>query len=1114
MRLLHIVFFLSVLIAGIGCSKNEPVATTHGSADQENTIQIFSSLPSSETGITFNNEVVENSTRHYSNFNPVYDGGGVATGDINNDGLPDLYFTGNEVDNRLYINKGNFQFEDITEKAGVAAKGGWKNGVSLVDINQDGWLDIYVCKGGYITDPAKRKNVLYINKGNLTFSEEAEKYGLADAGHSFQSAFFDFDNDNDLDVFVINHPNKTNLSIEEYVEGKEKAAVYHKCRMYENNGNNTFTDVTDKAGMSKTFAYGLSVSTADLDGNGFLDVYVSNDYLAPDYFFLNNGNKTFTESVKERTGHISFFSMGVDIADVDNNGWEDLFVSEMLPEDYKRSKINMASMNVPLFTKMVDNGFHHCYMHNVMQLNRGNGYFTDVSQMAGVAKTDWSWACFMTDFDNDGLRDVFVANGYRRDLFDKDAIQKMNDYFKANQGKVADINEVMNLYNSEKLISYVYKNNGEMNFTKMSQAWGLQQASFSNGAAIADMDNDGDLDLVVNNMNQEAYVYKNNAEQTGNHFLQVKLRGPGTNLQGLGAKVWIRYDNGKMQMEQLKLNRGYLGTVEPIVHFGLGKVTSVDEIKVEWLDGKMNVVANPKVDGEVVVQYKDATQGPSKEQAETLLTEITQKSFKQPFVHTENVYDDFQKQILLPHRQSRNGPFIAVGDVNGDKLEDFYVGGAAGQAGALYLQDKSGAFALKDVKAFKDDKGYEDMGVLFFDADQDNDQDLYVVSGGFEFPENSNNYQDRLYINDGKGNFTKSNGLPNTTSSGSCVVASDMDGDGDQDLFVGGRVIPDKYPYPPQSYILINEKGTFTDKTAEIAPDLANVGMITAALWNDVDGDQKADLILTGEWLPLMIYKNDNGKLVNISANHITTPNTGWWNTIVAYDLDKDGDTDYLGGNVGLNYKFSASAEKPFQVYCDDMDKNGSYDVVLAKYLGKEQVPIRGRECMSQQMPYVAEKFKTYHDFAEAKLPDIVGDNIKTSLTYKSDWFASSFIINDNGNFKISKMPYEAQFSSVNGILMEDFDGDGDNDILLAGNMFGSEVETTRGDGSFGLLLTQEGNNTYAQKGYIETGFFVPYDVKDLKIIRLGTENKIGVLVGSNNSPLRLFVVNAAQKEI
>lgn len=1111
MKFFPLFFLLCLLAIGLGCAKSPE---SKDNSVPENTVQIFSSLPSSSTGVNFNNELKESPTRHYSNFNPIYDGGGVATGDFNNDGLVDLYFTGNEVDNRLYLNKGNFKFEDITEKAGVAAKGGWKNGVSLVDINHDGFLDIYVCKGGWIKDSTQRRNLLYINKGDLTFTEEAKKYRLDDPGYSFQSAFFDADNDGDLDVYVINHPDKSNLTLEEYKEGKVSGSKYCKDRFYRNHGNGTFSDVTDKAGLHGDYGFGLSVSTADLDHNGYIDIYVSNDYQEPDYMYLNNGNGTFTESIKERTGHISFFSMGVDIADLDDDGWEDIFVSEMLPEDYKRSKINMASMNAPLFNRMVNEGFHLCYMHNVLQLNRGNGYFSDVAQLAGLSKTDWSWACFMTDFDNDGLKDVFVANGYTRDLYDKDAIKKMNDYFAERQGKTSNIEEVMNLYNSEKLISYVYKNEGDLKFTKMSQAWGLTQPSFSNGASIADLDNDGDLDLVVNNLNQEAYVYQNNAEKTQNHFLRVRTVGPPMNTQGLGATVSITFEGGQ-QSEQLKLNRGYLGTVEPIVHFGLGKIEAIEELKVEWLDGKVNIIQHPEINKEITVSYKDAEENTeTTTKADLLLTDITDQTFSTPFVHHENEYDDFKTQILLPHRQSRNGPFIAVADVNGDGTEDFYVGGAAGQEGALYLQTNNGKFDRAIGKAFADDKAYEDMGVVFFDADGDKDNDLYVVSGGFEFPAESASYQDRLYINDGKGNFTKSNGLPKITSSGSCVAAGDIDGDGDLDLFVGGRVIPDKYPYPPQSYLLINDKGTFTDKTAELAPDLGRIGMVTSAMWTDMDADGKQDLVFTGEWMPVKVYKNENGKLRDISEQYLTEPNAGWWNKITQVDIDGDGDQDFMGGNVGLNYKFSASKEKPFQVYCEDFDKNGSYDIVLAKFVGQEQKPIRGKECMSQQMPFVSEKFPTYHAFADAGVSDICGEELKKSFTYKCDWFASSFMLNDKGVFRMQKMPLATQFSSVNGMIPTDLDGDGDLDVVIGGNMYGSEVETTRGDGSYGSILIQQPDHSFVTKGYLDSGFFIPYDVKDMQLIHIGKDKKAAILVGCNNNTLRLYTGTSTRKEI
>ncbi|HUR31729.1 MAG TPA: FG-GAP-like repeat-containing protein, partial [Saprospiraceae bacterium] len=549
---------------------------------------------------------------------------------------------------------------------------------------------------------------------------------------------------------------------------------------------------------------------------------------------------------------------------------------------------------------------------------------------------------------------------------------------------------------------------------------------------------------------------------------------------------------------------------EPVVHFGLGKVASVEELKVEWLDGGVNIIMNPSLNKEMTVNYKEAVKTQTVEsKPATHLKEITEQAFDKPFVHKENEYDDFKTQILLPHRQSRNGPFIAVSDINGDQLEDFYVGGASGQSGALYIQSKAGQFQHKPVKVFADDKDYEDMGELFFDADGDGDKDLYVVSGGFEFPVGSPAYQDRLYINDGKGNFTKSKGLPRTISSGSCVSASDIDSDGDLDLFVGGRVIPDMYPYPPQSYILINEKGLFLDKTAQIAPELSKIGMVTSSLWSDFDGDGVLDLILAGEWMPLKIFKNHQGLLKDVTSNYITDANTGWWNKIVEHDVDGDGDKDYIAGNLGLNYKFSASEAKPFQVYCSDFDKNGSFDVVLAKYIGEEQVPIRGRECMSQQMPFVAEKFPTYHAFADAALADICGDDLRKSPSYKADWFASSVIFNNRGSFSIQKLPEEAQYSTVNGIVISDFDQDGDQDMLLGGNMYGSEVETTRGDASYGLMLSPEADHSYTSQGFLETGFFIPYDVKDMQIIHIGADRKVGVLVGSNNSPLRLFVTSA-----
>jgi len=1080
---------------------------------------MFSLLPSAKTGVGFVNTLEDSPQRHYVNFNPIYDGGGVAAGDLNNDGLPDLYFTGNEVPDKLYLNKGDFTFEDITQKAGIKDAGGWHNGVSMVDINADGLLDIYVCRGGWIKDPEQRKNLLFINKGNLQFEEQAAQYGLADPGYSFQSAFFDYDNDGDLDLYLINHPGKSFLQIPDYLEGHKNGSKYEKDRLYRNNGDGTFTDVTTPAGIGGTYGFGLSVSVADLDNNGFLDVFVSNDYTEPDYLFLNNGDGTFTESVKERMRHISVFSMGVDIADLNNDGLEDVFVTEMLPEDYKRSKTNMASMNPLGFYNMVNNGFHYCYMHNNLHMNLGNGHFSEISQLTGLSKTDWSWATFMTDFDNDGLRDVFVANGYRRDLYDKDAKKKMDQFFnefkKQRKSGIPDINQALSYFPSEQLENYMYKNEGNLRFTKVTTQWGLNNPSFSNGATIADLDNDGDLDLVVNNLNQEAFVYQNHATERlpDHHYIRVSLAGEGQNPLGIGAKIYVRAGD-KSWFEQFKINRGYLGTIEPVAHFGIGNAEKADEIRVEWLDGKVSTLNDVPANSEVTIAQKDAAPKPAPApKPQPLFKEMT-NAIQPPFVHKEDEFDDFKNQILLPHRMSRLGPFVAVGDVNGDGLDDFYVGGASGQPGQLYLQNEAQKFVAKPVKIFTQDRPFEDMGALFFDADQDGDLDLYVVSGGTEFPEGDNFLADRLYRNDGTGNFGRTTALPPIKNSGSCVVPADFDGDGDLDLFVGGRTTPDRYPYPPSSHILINDRGTFSDQTAQIAPELAEVGMVTSATWSDFNQDGDLDLVVVGEWMPVRFFENQKGRLTDVTDQYFSTPKTGWWNRIVEWDYDNDGDPDYIAGNLGLNYKFHASDEKPFHVYCDDFDKNGTYDVVLAKYYGEKQVPVRGRECSSQQMPFVAEKFPTYHDFAEADLDDIIGRDLQKALHYQANWFASSLIINKNDHFEVVALPLEAQLSTVQAIIPEDFDGDGQTELLLAGNLFNPEVETTRADASVGLLLKLNAAGQFEPLSIEKSGVFLPYDVKDLQLIRLGKSGQKGVLVASNDDLLRFLVQNISKKDM
>lgn len=1081
----------------------------HGKQDVENEPPVFKVVPPANSGITFNNLVEENGGKNYfDNFAYVYNGGGVAIGDINNDGLPDIYFTGNEVPNKLYLNLGGMKFKDITATAGVDGGPGWDNGATMVDINNDGWMDIYVCKGGYQDNDEERRNLLYINQKDGTFKEEAKKYGLDDDGYTLHAVFFDMDNDNDLDVYLTARPDSFYLGLSRMVSGKRNPPEKCRNKLYRND-NGKFVEVGKEAGIGQTFGYGLSVANADLNGDGYEDIFVANDYADNDYMFINQKNGTFKDEIKKATNHVSLFSMGCDIADINNDGYEDILVMEMLPENYKRSKVSMPRMDVEGFHAIVDSGFQKQYMHNVLHLNQGNGFFSDISQLAGVSKTEWSWSTLACDFDNDGNRDIFVANGYRRDLFDGDILQKQNAYIQANVSKYRSSDEMfekgfsdyINIYDPIKVRNYLFKNKGDLRFENVSKAWGFEDSTFSNGAAVADLDNDGDLDLVINNLDGVAQVYENTTDKK-NNYMRLKLQGPERNPDGIGAKISLYYGGKMQQFFEQKTVRGYLSSNEPIVHFGVGKTPKIDSIVVRWLDGKENVLKDISANQVVKVDYKAANRGIDRSPKYTPAFTEDHTILAQPFKHQENSYDEYKDQVLLPHMFSKSGPFIATGDVNGDGLEDFYVGGAAGQAGKLYLQTADGRLAQKAEPAFEADKAFEDMGTLFFDADNDGDLDLYVVSGGSEFDNGSPRYQDRLYINDGKGNFTRTS-LPRTESSGSCIVAFDFDGDGDLDLFRGGQVMPHGYPGAPNSYLLVNEKGKFVDRTSEIAPILSRPGMVNSAIWADIAGDKKGVLIVAGEWMPIKVYQYQAGHFVDASAKYGLENTEGWWNKLVAADIDGDGDLDIIAGNLGENYKFKASVETPFEVYAKDFDHNGTNDIFLAKYSEGIQVPVRGRECTSQQCPFIAKKFPTFLSFAESDLKTILGDEIETALHYKAHLFSSVLLLNNNGKFTIKKLPVEAQLSTVNGILVKDLDGDGKTDILLSGNRFDVEVETTPADASPGLFLKGLGNGNFKSTKPQESGFFVPYNVKDMQEVKW--KGKSAILVSANDDSLRVF---------
>lgn len=1092
-----------LLVAGNSCKIDQ-----QKSDDQK----LFRLHSPESTGINFSNTLTETPELNAFVFNYMYNGAGVGVADFNNDGLQDIYFVGNQVSDRLYLNKGGLKFDDISTSSGIDGFGGWKSGITIVDINNDGFLDIYITRGGKIDDPRLNSNLLLINQKNLTFKEEARYYKIDDTGFSIASSFFDYDNDGDLDLYVTNRPNKWPVTDDEIIQVKReqnqgKINFKETDRLYRNDGNLSFTDVSVEAGIIPNYGYGLSVCTGDINNDGWNDVYVANDFAENDYFYLNFGDGKFRQSAQDLTNHVSFFSMGSDFGDINNDGHDEIVVVEMRPEDYKRSKTSMPAMQPAFFEKLKSEGFAHQYMHNVLQYNFGNGFFGDISQLSGIDKTDWSWSALLSDLDNDGYKDLLVTNGFKRDVYDRDAQPLLAEFMGKN--KIDQFQEGLKFLPEVKLVNYVFKNNGDLTFSKSMNEWGIDIPSYSNGAAIADLDNDGDLDLVVNNIDDPAFLYENTGT-AHNNFLRVQLEGSDKNKFGLGAKVKL-YIGEEIRYQQLQVSRGYLSSCEPIAHFGLGSHQKVDKLEVSWGDGKTSTLTDVSVNQTMVVKYSDASPEKNFQEPTTLplFAEATQEYIRPPFFHSENPFDDYAKQQLLPHRLSRIGPSIAVADINGDGLQDFYCGNAHGQPGALYLQTSDHHFDLLPTADFLADRDYEDMGALFFDADQDGDQDLYVVSGGTEVEQGSPFYQDRLYLNNGSGKFTKAiDALPITITSGSCIIAADYDGDGDLDLFRGGRTIPDKYPFAPKSYLLENDgKGRFKDVIATKAPPLEYIGMVTSAVWVNMIGDQKPELVVVGEWMPITIFENENGNLKKSeSLNASFQYSEGWWNNIQAVDLDQDGDKDFIVGNLGLNYKFHASKEKPFHVFCDDYDGSGTYEIVLAKLDGKDLVPVRGRQCSSEQMPSIASKFKDYNSFAKANLDGIYGDKLKKSLHHQAYEFRSMILKNNNGQFEFIPLPMESQFSSIQGIVVEDFDGDGIRDLAIAGNMFNAEIETTRADASIGLILKGSKEafqfNPLAVK---ESGVFLPFDVKDLQMVKTGPT--FSLLVACNDSPL-LFLKN------
>ncbi len=1074
------------------------------------TQSLFTLIKSEESGINFINTIEETAAFNNFTYGYLYNGGGVAIGDINNDGLSDLYFTGNMVSNKLYLNLGNFKFKDITESAGVSGGQGYHTGVTMVDINHDGLLDIYVCKSAY-NNAEQRRNVLYINNGNFTFTEQAKKYGIDDASYSTQAYFYDMDLDGDLDLFLLNHPpdmnyaNRIQLSYDKtnsLVAYKDSARSNVSFRYYENI-NDVFKDKTMEAGLG-THAFGLSAIIDDFNDDGYPDIYTCNDYHVPDYLFINNKDKTFTNKADEYFNHYSYSSMGSDYADINNDGFLDLIVTDMSPESFKRRKQLKGSGNYDNFNKRIQYGLGCQYDKNVLQLNNGNHTYSDISYLAGVAFTDWSWAPLLADFDNDGLKDLYVTNGYMRDVTDMDFMMYNADSVKKELNKTTgstDAMKVLSAIPSYRLKNYYFKNNGNLTFNGQVENSGLDQLSWSNGAVYGDLDNDGDLELIVNNVSQPPFIYRNNtSENKAGKFIRFKLRGDQENPEGIGAIIEIETGDGKKQIQHFNPDKGYLSCNEWAVHFGVGANENA-KVKIFWPNGLEQVIPELPSNNLLTLDIINANEKTNSLINKAKVFKDITKETNVNHIQKENTYIDFKLEPLLPHQFSLLGPCIDVADVNGDSLDDFFVGGSIGNASSIYVQDEEGKFSIMKQPAFNLDMKFEDTGSKLFDADNDGDQDLLVVSGGNEYPDNASMYPVRIYSNDGKGNFTKSTAIENINTSSKAIAVDDYDKDGDLDVFIGGRVVPGHYGLIPESYLLKNSKGRFTD-VSNTVPAISNIGMVTDAIWCDVDADGWKDLVLVGEWMPLTIFKNKNGILDSVPVKFENT--YGWWNAIAAKDLDGDGDIDLVGGNISANSRYKCNAQYPMTMVASDFDNNGSTDCVISLFQEGISYPIALRDNMLDQMLFLKKKYLRYKNYSTAKLTDMfTAEQLSKAKKFQANTIANTTFINSGiGVFTPQYLSTKAQIFPANAILIDDYNKDGNMDLLLAGNDYSTEVESGRNDAGIGLMLYGTGDAKFKSVPVTESGFYIPGDVKFMEKITI--KNKPCIIVGKNKGAIQI----------